>query len=547
MFFYSELILPATALTNNCYSYMFRGCSKLVNAPALPATELAIYCYSGMFNGCTSLVNVSEVLPATTLVTGCYNSMFHGCTSLTTAPELPATTLASNCYDSMFYGCTSLTTAPALPATTLSDECYFGMFYGCSNLNYIKMLATDISAYGCLDSWVGDVANTGTFVKNPQMTTLPSGASGIPEGWTVEGYYTIISYKELTIEARDVVWNKTNTTIIWSVLCDAITDRNEVIEVTETGKTVSDTFEQNTSDSDVIREITFTYMGLTATTTIIQSAYSEIPVGHDEYLTFTNTGEDTLLIPLLDGNSGSIYPHSFSIDNGEWVEANEDTYALITPEQTVRFKSNFNSFTYNGDEELVIKLFLTVSLEENNPSCSVSGNIMSLIHGDDFVGVEDLNGYDFAFAGLFASEGFAGIPSCITDASNLILPATELAYGCYNSMFHGCTSLTTAPELPATTLASDCYSYMFYGCTRLTTAPELPATTLASNCYSSMFVYCFNLNYIKMLATDISAYGCLEYWVEGVASTGTFVKNPDMTSLPSGESGIPDGWTVENA
>ena len=35
---------------------------------------------------------------------------------------------------------------------------------------------------------------------------------------------------------------------------------------------------------------------------------------------------------------------------------------------------------------------------------------------------------------------------------------------CYNQMFNGCTSLTTAPELPATTLASSCYSDMFNGC-----------------------------------------------------------------------------------
>jgi hypothetical protein len=49
-----------------------------------------------------------------------------------------------------------------------------------------------------------------------------------------------------------------------------------------------------------------------------------------------------------------------------------------------------------------------------------------------------------------------------------------------------------------------------------------------------------------MLATDISASNCLTNWVSGVASTGTFVKHPDMTSLPSGVSGIPSGWTVVN-
>ena len=52
---------------------------------------------------------------------------------------------------------------------------------------------------------------------------------------------------------------------------------------------------------------------------------------------------------------------------------------------------------------------------------------------------------------------------------------------CYEYMFQGCTSLTTAPVLPATTLANSCYYYMFNGCTSLTQSPELPDTTLASN------------------------------------------------------------------
>jgi hypothetical protein len=59
------------------------------------------------------------------------------------------------------------------------------MFQGCSNLNYIKMLATYISTNYCLTDWVKNVSSTGTFVKNPAMTSLPTGNSGIPIGWTV--------------------------------------------------------------------------------------------------------------------------------------------------------------------------------------------------------------------------------------------------------------------------------------------------------------------------------------------------------------------------
>ena len=179
--------LPATSLAMDCYRHMFDGCTSLKTTPELPATTLADYCYSGMFYGCTSLKTAPE-LPATTLANYCYNNMFRGCRSLTTAPSvLPSTDVRSNCYNSMFFNCSSLTTAPVLPATTsLAKYCYQSMFMGCTSLNYIKCLATDISATNCTQGWVDGVASTGTFVKNPNMNDWTEGANGIPTGWTIK-------------------------------------------------------------------------------------------------------------------------------------------------------------------------------------------------------------------------------------------------------------------------------------------------------------------------------------------------------------------------
>lgn len=168
--------------------------------------------------------------------------------------------------------------------------------------------------------------------------------------------------------------------------------------------------------------------------------------------------------------------------------------------------------------------------------------------------------YDKMFSGCTSLTTAPELPATILatrcyqymfgDCTNLTtapeLPATTLADGCYDSMFYGCSSLTTAPELPVTTLANKCYQYMFRYCTNLTIAPELPATTLVDNCYSYMFNGCTKLNYIKMLATDISATNCTSWWTNGVPSKGIFVKHPDMNSLPVGVDGIPLGWTVIN-
>ena len=177
--------LPATTLVQGCYQQMFRDCTSLTTAPELPATTLAFFCYNSMFYGCTSLTTTPE-LPATTMGNQSYWAMFYGCTSLTTAPELPATTLDMGCYNRMFYGCTSLTNAPELPATTLAINCYNNMFNGCTSLNYIKCLATDISATVCTTDWVNNVAATGTFIKADSMSSWTTGTSGIPSGWTVQ-------------------------------------------------------------------------------------------------------------------------------------------------------------------------------------------------------------------------------------------------------------------------------------------------------------------------------------------------------------------------
>ena len=163
---------------------LFMDCTSLTQAPALPATTLTESCYSNMFNGCTSLTSAPE-LPATTLAQQCYSNMFNGCTSLTQAPALPATTLKQFCYEGMFRGCTSLTTAPELPVTTLVQYCYMFMFLDCSKLNYVKAMFTDMSADNCVGSWLNNVPETGTFVKNA-AATWTNDEAGIPSGWTVQ-------------------------------------------------------------------------------------------------------------------------------------------------------------------------------------------------------------------------------------------------------------------------------------------------------------------------------------------------------------------------
>ena len=145
-------------------------------------------------------------------------------------------------------------------------------------------------------------------------------------------------------------------------------------------------------------------------------------------------------------------------------------------------------------------------------------------------------------AGSCYQRMFYGCTSLTTAPS---LPATTLANMCYKEMFYNCSALTQAPSLPATALTDSCYNGMFYNCKSLTTAPELPAIILAPGCYAWMFYGANNLNYIKCMGITFGSNSTTG-WAQNVASSGTFVKDPNAT-WQRGVNGIPTNWTVVDA
>jgi hypothetical protein len=131
----------------------------------------------------------------------------------------------------------------------------------------------------------------------------------------------------------------------------------------------------------------------------------------------------------------------YSLDEGKtWVSLAAGTNTPTVPAgRTIMFKA-----TNPYNEGMGIGTFSSTG------KFNVEGNIMSMLYGDDAVWNNDLTSNDYVFFELFSYCGN------LIDASNLHLPATTLASGCYGSMFNFCTSLTTAPELPATTLVDYC-------------------------------------------------------------------------------------------
>lgn len=122
---------------------------------------------------------------------------------------------------------------------------------------------------------------------------------------------------------------------------------------------------------------------------------------------------------------------------------------------------------------------------------------------------------------------------------------TSMEPRCFTYLFYGCDKLKDASNFVLPNfLSAGCYQYLFAGAKGLEKAPELPTKILLGYCYGNMFNGCTNLNYIKCLATNRSASGCTSDWVSNVGATGTFVKAAGVY-WPSGGSGIPRGWTVQ--
>ena len=214
------------------------------------------------------------------------------------------------------------------------------------------------------------------------------------------------------------------------------------------------------------------------------------------------------------------------------ISSTDDVTIDVVAGDKVAFCGDGTSITsyYTSDSDFT-------SISGGTADVKVYGDIMSLVDEEGLDTATSL--VDRAFQALFKDN------TLLKDASGLLLPATTLAASCYESMFLGCTSLTTAPSLPATTLASSCYHSMFRGCSSLTTAPALPATTLASSCYNSMFWECKKLSSVTCLATDITATWCTNDWLTG-AGTDASVTSRTL-HIKTGQSTTDANWKLSTS
>ena len=553
--------LPATTLDNECYAAMFSGCTSLVQAPELPAVELKYRCYKQMFNGCTSLTH-APALPATILAEECYNEMFNRCTSLTQAPVLPATILGSyccsymfngctalvqapalqatelaqGCYAEMFMNCTSLVQAPELPAATLAQYCYVEMFSGCSNLNYVKAMFTDISAEGCLNSWLSNVSPTGTFIKSKDATWTNEQA-GIPTGWTVQveggvtpepeperdylcftstGDSTVAMHQEGTpnASANKVIQYKLNNGQWqnWDLSAVSLSDGDKMYLKSDDDIPIS--------ESDNIYK-QFTMTGSIAASGNIMSLlnFSTTLTSYAFYCLFNNCTSLTTA-PALPATTlaPNCYAYMFSFcemlnyvkamftdvstpnslthwltdvsPTGTFIKSKDATWtnedAKIPTGWTVQVEGgvtpepepekDYLCFTSTGDS--------TISMKQKGTPNTSANKVIQYKLNDGQWQTWDLSAVTLADGDKMYLKSDDEIPISESNQiyKNFVMSGSIAANGNIMSLLNFSTTLTD-------------YAFysMFNNCASLTSAPELHATTLAKSCYYYMFSGCSSL------------------------------------------------------
>lgn len=219
---YNNYWVKMSGVGNAAYAGMFYGNSQMTSAPSLPVPEDGVIpnvCYANMFNKCTLLSDISNLqnlfANGVTLGSSSMLQMFYQCTKITSTPTIKINNFAGvSACEGMFYGCTALTTnnitladdcntttscmkqmffqcsaltsIPVLTPKVIAESAYLSLVAGAKKINYIKCLATDISAENATYNWVADVASSGKFVRPAASADIwTSGVSGIPSGWTV--------------------------------------------------------------------------------------------------------------------------------------------------------------------------------------------------------------------------------------------------------------------------------------------------------------------------------------------------------------------------
>ena len=174
----------------------------------------------------------------------------------------------------------------------------------------------------------------------------------------------------------------------------------------------------------------------------------------NKYLTFEalGSGNITLTIPA-NVDASCVSSVSYKKNRGAWTTKTNSSSAVTITVSVVagdivewkgtatKYSNGITTDNYNNTIQ-----YLSTYASNFDATCNynIYGNIMSLLHGDNFVNKIELT-TEFTFAGLFGTYDTSR--TTLKNAENLVLPAIILTNGCYTYMFSCNTGLKTCPKI----------------------------------------------------------------------------------------------------
>ena len=345
----------------------------------------------------------------------------------------------------------------------------------------------------------------------PKVTNADDGKvlKVVDGAWSLGEYPKILMRIEVTTSPTTVEYTEGDSLDLTGLVVTAKFDDGSTKDVTSQC-TFSPSDGTVLATTDEVINISYTYKGVTRNTAqiiVVESAV--VP-----YLSFIGNQDFTLKTYNTSKNWDGTLEYSTNgstwntWDGKEISSSGGKLYLRGTGNTKITGNSSPNNyrFVFTGTSDLKI---------------ACKGNIENLLDYETVSG-----GGHPTMASYCYQHMFYGCTSLTTAPE---LPAITLKYHCYARMFQGCASLTTAPELPATKLFNYCYQAMFQGCTSLTTAPALPATTLTFQCYCDMFRDCTSLTTAPELpATTLGDY-CYQHMFRDCTALTTAPELPATT------------------
>lgn len=213
---------------------------------------------------------------------------------------------------------------------------------------------------------------------------------------------------------------------------------------------------------------------------------------------------------------------------------------------------------YFRTTETASRLLSTIVDNSHDEYYDIGGNINSLTQADFadrdnppantniFNGMKIVSAAELRMTTYFSATKHyqAAFRDCIhLTKSPLLLVVQTLTQECYESMFHGCSALTTVPVIQFDGVTKKWSMKNMFAHSGITESPVLRVTTWDTWACESMFESCSNLTKITCISSAPQNDGTYR-WCLNVASVGTFVKKRGV-EWPTGTNSIPTGWTVE--